>query len=112
MGRFHPERDIQRVTHFCLNFDEHDPIRDTVTFKLPYQYYHNIEEEWPLKKFLNWFHVTDEKLKELRINDLFAARSKIKCVEYRFIYNYVFISYRRNVGVDCIDLTEFWAVNL
>lgn len=96
MGRDHPNHDFQRVSNFTLNLDAHCQTRDTVTFETYNKIY---EKDWPVEKFFNWFYLTTKKLKELRVFDLFAARSRIKWVNYSFGDDRrAIVLYRQKVG--------------
>lgn len=95
MGRVPPNHDFQRVTYFTLNLDAHCQTRDTITFKTYDKIY---EKDWPVEKFFNWFYLTTEKLKELRVFDLFAARTRITWVNYNFAVDRAKVWYRQKVG--------------
>lgn len=96
MEKDHPDHDFRRVTYVSLRLDEHDPSRDTVTFSIPYT---NIGGDWPLEKFFDWFHLTPEKRKEVKVFDLVIARKSIKCLDYSFKNDSCGVLYRRG-GMD------------
>lgn len=92
MEKDHPDHDFKRVTYVSLRLDEYDPSRDTVTFSIPYT---NIGGDWPLEKFFDWFYLTPEKRKEVKIFDLVVARNSIKCLDYSFKNDSCGVLYRR-----------------